>query len=72
MVFQLCPPSVVSCTYWLPTYTRLWSKGEMASGIVQSHRYFTSRGAQPSSTSGHTLTSRAWPSCMSMRLITPS
>ena len=35
-------------------------------------KYWMSVGAQPSATSGHTLTSRAWPSRRSIRLITPS
>src|SRR5215468_1332750 len=29
MIFQLCPPLVVTCRNWLPTYTVLLSCGEM-------------------------------------------
>src|SRR5690242_14003654 len=45
--FQLAPPSVVRWTYWLPTYTREWSWGEIAIGKVQFQRYFMSFGFQP-------------------------
>src|ERR1700760_158462 len=37
IVFQVWPPSVVSCTYWLPTYTCFESKGEIVSGMFQWH-----------------------------------
>ena len=47
MTVQLLPPSVVRCTTWLPTYTVLWSCGEIAIGNVQCQRYFTSAGVQP-------------------------
>src|SRR5262249_36398231 len=35
MMCQLLPPSVVTCTNWLPTYTLLWSCGEMVMGNSQ-------------------------------------
>src|SRR3989441_11669480 len=44
---QLAPPSVVTCTTWLPTYTFVWSWGEMAIGNVQFQRYLRSAGRQP-------------------------
>src|SRR5216683_2110333 len=47
ITFQLEPPSVVTCTTWLPTYTRLWSCGEIAMGKVQFQRYFMSAGRHP-------------------------
>src|SRR5574338_523038 len=53
---QLAPPSVVRCTYWLPTYTRVWSCGEMAMGKFQFQRYFRSAGRQPYAASGQTRT----------------
>src|ERR1051326_940488 len=42
MICHDWPRSVVTCTYWLPTYTRLWSFGEMVIGNSQLKRYFTS------------------------------
>src|SRR2546426_8310174 len=57
---QLAPPSVVTCTTWLPTYTFVWSWGEMAIGNVQFQRYLRSAGRQPYPASGHTRTLRAW------------
>src|SRR5690242_7851416 len=59
ITFQLAPPSVVTCTYWLPTYTRAWSCGEIAIGNVQFQRYFRSAGRHPYAASGHTRTFRA-------------
>ncbi len=47
IAFQLAPPSVVRWTNWLPTYTWVWSCGEMAMGKVQFQRYFMSAGRQP-------------------------
>src|SRR6266513_1842697 len=47
MICQLLPPSAVTCTYWLPTYTLLWSCGEMAVGNSQLKRYFTSAAGAP-------------------------
>src|SRR2546428_12253215 len=44
---QLAPPSVVTCTTWLPTYTFVWSWGEMAIGNVQFQRYLRSAGRPP-------------------------
>src|SRR6185503_19436628 len=38
IVRQLCPPFVVTCTCWLPTYTLLWSCGEIASGKSHTKR----------------------------------
>src|SRR5216117_2399449 len=49
---QLWPPSRVTWTYWLPTYTVFGSWGEIASGIVQLKRYFSSAGGQPPVDSG--------------------
>src|SRR5437667_7286317 len=60
ITFQLAPPSVVRCTNWLPTYTRVWSCGEMAIGNVQFQRYFRSAGRHPYAASGQTRTFRAW------------
>src|SRR6266852_1280635 len=60
MICQLLPPSVVTCTYWLPTYTLLWSCGEMVTGNSQLNLYFTSAALAPDTVSGHTSTSRAW------------
>src|SRR5258706_11456256 len=45
--FQLWPPSVVTCTYWLPTDTRLSSCGEMSTGNSHMKRYFTSAPGAP-------------------------
>ena len=45
--FQVSPPSDVACTCWLPTYTVLWSNGEMVSGKVHTKRYFTPPAGQP-------------------------
>src|SRR5205814_8571236 len=59
--FQLAPPSLVTCTYWLPTYTRRWSCGEIMIGKVQFQRYFRSAGRHPYPASGQTRTLRAWP-----------
>src|SRR6266852_7104241 len=39
MICHLFPPSVVTCTNWLPTYTLLWSCGEIAIGNSQLKRY---------------------------------
>src|SRR6202030_2711257 len=47
MICQLLPPSVVTCTNWLPTYTLLWSCGEMRIGNSQLKRYFTSAVGAP-------------------------
>src|SRR6266566_1792576 len=47
ITFQLEPPSVVTCTTWLPTYTFVCSCGEIAMGNVQFQRYFMSAGRQP-------------------------
>src|SRR3990172_4585948 len=56
---QVRPPSVVACTNWLPTYTLLWSLGEMVSGAVHTKRYFKSAAGQPMVLSGQTSTLRA-------------
>src|SRR5215467_1193288 len=58
MICQLLPPSVVACTNWLPTYTLLWSCGEIVTGNSQLKRYFTSAAGAPEVVSGHTSTSR--------------
>src|SRR5215813_10247773 len=60
MTCQLLPPSVVTCTCWLPTYTLLWSCGEMVTGNSQLKRYLTSPAGAPEVVSGHTSTSRYW------------
>src|ERR1700740_3319649 len=60
MICQLLPPSVVTCTNWLPTYTLLWSCGEIVTGNSQLNRYFTSAAVAPETSSGHTSTSRHW------------
>src|SRR5215472_724431 len=57
MTCQLLPPSVVTCTNWLPTYTLLWSWGEIVMGNSQLNRYFTSAAEAPTVLSGHTSTS---------------
>src|SRR5574342_75381 len=44
---QLFPPSVVTCTCWLPTYTLLWSWGEMVSGASHTNRYLSSAAGHP-------------------------
>src|SRR5579884_815540 len=59
MTCQELPPSLVTCTNWLPTYTVLWSCGEIAMGNSQLKRYFTSAAVAPEQLSGHTSTSRA-------------
>src|SRR5215471_9177417 len=53
---QLFPPSVVTCTNWLPTYTLLWSCGEMVIGNSQLKRYLTSAALAPETSSGQTST----------------
>src|SRR3990172_7389323 len=53
---QLLPPSVVACTYWLPTYTLLWSCGEMVSGASHTNRYLSSAGGHPPVLTGQTST----------------
>src|ERR1051325_11470010 len=58
--FQLAPPSVVRCTYWLPAYTFRWACGEIMIGNVQFQRYLKSAGRQPQPASGQTRTLRAW------------
>src|SRR5215472_1706954 len=60
MTCQLLPPSLVTCTNWLPTYTLLWSCGEMVSGNSQLKRYLTSAAVAPEVVSGQTSTSRYW------------
>src|SRR5437764_5034364 len=47
MICQLLPPSVVTCTNWLPTYTLLWSWAEMAMGNSQLKRYLASAAGAP-------------------------
>src|SRR5215469_1092068 len=71
MICQLLPPSVVTCTNWLPTYTLLWSWGEMAIGNSQLKRYFTSAAGAPATYSGHTSTSRSWCVRSSKRVTVP-
>src|SRR5215469_5530310 len=71
IICQLLPPSVVTCTSWLPTYTLLWSWGEMAIGNSQLKRYFTSAAGAPATYSGHTSTSRSWCVRSSKRVTVP-
>ena len=61
IVSQLCPPSVVTWTRWLPAYTRSESCGEMWIGNVHWKRSRSSPAAHPSGLSGQTLTFRACP-----------
>src|ERR1700752_4104909 len=68
---QLFPPSVVTSTYWLPTYTLLWSCGEMVMGNSQLKRYFTSAAVAPETSTGHTSTSRHWRFRSSNRVTAP-
>src|ERR1044071_5296782 len=56
---QLRPPSVVWWITWLPTYTLLWSWGEIVRGKFQTKRYLMSPAGQPIGPSGHTSTSRS-------------
>src|SRR5258708_38662128 len=51
---QLLPPSVVTCTNWLPTYTRLWSNGEIVIGNSQLKRDFRFSAGEPTVVSGQT------------------
>src|SRR6056297_3444345 len=44
---QLCPPSSLLCTYWLPTYTLCLVCGEKANGKFQCQRYFSLPGSHP-------------------------
>src|ERR1051326_4845704 len=53
MTVQLRPPSVVWWIIWLPTYTLLWSWGEMVSGKFQTKRYLTSPAGQAIGASRH-------------------
>ena len=54
---QLCPPSRVRCTCWLPVYSVWWSCGEMSNGASHTKRYFCS-SAGPLACCGHTSTCR--------------
>src|SRR5450432_1096192 len=56
MIVQLFPPSVVWCTNWLPTYTVLWSCGEIVSGKVHWKRNLTLSAGVPVVACGHTST----------------
>src|SRR6185437_66656 len=53
ITLHVLPPSVVRCTYWLPTYTVLWSNGESASGCVQFQRYLALSAGESRERSGH-------------------
>src|SRR5215813_6000169 len=61
MIFQLCPAFVVTCRYWLPTYTVLLSCGEMYTTCVQFQRYLESIAGASKNFSGHTSTERVTP-----------
>src|SRR6266511_4066718 len=52
--FQVTPASDEACTCWLPTYTVLWSNGEIVSGNVHTKRYFTAAAGYPIVACGHT------------------
>src|SRR5262250_3143308 len=71
MICQLLPPSVVTCTNWLPTYTLLWSCGEIVTGNSQLKRYFTSAAVAPETLTGQTSTSRDWRLRSSKRATAP-
>src|SRR6185312_4466596 len=58
MIVHVLPPSVVRCTYWLPTYTVLWSNGESASGCVQFQRYLALSAGESRERSGHGSTEK--------------
>ena len=47
MTRHVRPLSMVTCTCWLPTYTMLWSCGEMVSGNVHTKRYRRLSAGQP-------------------------
>src|SRR4026209_52078 len=59
--FQVWPPSVVTWMYWLPTYTLLWSWGEMVRGKFHTKRYLRLAAGEPIGASGQTSTFRAIP-----------
>src|SRR5215470_16364205 len=71
MTCQLLPPSVVTWTNWLPTYTLLWSCGEIVTGNSQLKRYFTSAAVAPETLTGQTSTSRDWRLRSSKRATAP-
>src|ERR1044071_4630699 len=68
---QLRPPSVVWWMTWLPTYTLLWSLGEMVSGKFQTKRYLISPAGHPIGPSGQTSTFCARPVRTAHRATTP-
>ena len=72
IVFQCSPPSDVAWTNWLPTYTVLWSCGEIAIGNVQFIRSLICPALAPIVLSGHGLTLRAMPVRASKRSTTPA
>src|ERR1041385_3332402 len=53
MTVQLRPPSVVWWIIWLPTYTLLWSWGEMVSGKFQTKRYLDRKSTRLNSSHGY-------------------
>src|SRR5512143_3338398 len=59
--FHVTPPSDVECTCWLPTYTVLWSCGEMVSGKVHTKRYLRSPAGHPIVACGQISVLRAVP-----------
>src|SRR5258705_299909 len=54
---HVLPPSAVTCTCWLPTYTLLWSCGLIVRGNVQTKRYFRLSAPHPMLDCGQTSTS---------------
>jgi len=66
------PPSDVAWTYWLPTYTVLWSCGEIAIGNVQFIRSLICPALAPIVLSGQTETERDMRVRASYRSTTPA
>src|SRR6185437_4544809 len=64
ITLHVWPPAVVRCTYWLPTWTVLWSQGERAIGCVQFQRYLALSAGPSSARSGHGSTE--W-DCLDLR-----
>ena len=65
MIVHVCPPLVVRWITCEPTYTVLWSCGEIVIGKVHWKRYFRSFGATPYPASGHGSTARDMRVCRS-------
>src|SRR6267378_2004312 len=69
--FHVTPASEEACTCWLPTYTVLWSNGEIVSGNVHTKRYFTAAAGYPIVACGQTSVERAIPVRTSYRETIP-